>query len=100
MSIARCDKCSRQVDTDEDVYCYDSEGQCFCEPCRDAWLEEGRAMAAEYQREVIQPQLDRQDVIDAGRGHLIRDEQFCGDEDGDAMCSECACWKQTRAYCS
>lgn len=36
MSIARCEKCDRLVDTDEDVECYDQEGQCFCESCRES----------------------------------------------------------------
>lgn len=35
MSMSRCDKCSCLVDTDEDVECYDQEGQCTCESCRE-----------------------------------------------------------------
>lgn len=34
MSVDRCTDCSRQVDTDIDVDCYDAEGQCTCAPCR------------------------------------------------------------------
>lgn len=39
MSVDRCIECSRQVDTDIDVDCYDDEGQCTCEPCRERRAE-------------------------------------------------------------
>lgn len=40
MSVDRCAHCSRQVDTDFDLDCYDEEGQCMCEPCRDRYGED------------------------------------------------------------
>lgn len=55
MSISRCESCNRQVDTDDDVDCYDSEGQCFCESCRDKQFEEGREMARDYHLTVMEP---------------------------------------------
>ena len=58
MSMYRCDGCSKPIDTDEDPDCFDSEGQGFCEPCRDKHFEEGRALAAEYDRERDQAGAD------------------------------------------
>ena len=73
MSMMRCDGCSKLIDTDDDPDCFDSEGHGFCEPCRDRHWEDGLALAAEHESEVIQPQRDRQDIIDAGRGHLLNE---------------------------
>lgn len=48
MSMYRCDGCSKVFDTDEDPDAFDSEGQGFCEPCRDEHFAEGRALAREH----------------------------------------------------
>ena len=74
MSIDRCQSCSRSVDTDDDVDCYDSEGQCFCAPCRARQLEEGRSLALDHSSDLNRAAYSRrekQDIIDAGRGHLL-----------------------------
>ena len=35
MSMDRCHRCDRLVDTDEDLECYDKQDYCVCEVCRD-----------------------------------------------------------------
>jgi hypothetical protein len=41
MSMARCDSCERDIDTDKDVDCYLTDpwdrltGECLCENCRE-----------------------------------------------------------------
>ena len=45
MSIDRCSKCERYVDTDADTECYlpvnAMDYKCVCEPCRDSMGESG-----------------------------------------------------------
>lgn len=71
MSIIHCDGCDKRIDTDEDVDCYDSEGQAYCERCRDEHEADGIILAAEWEREVERPLRERKDIIEAGRGHLL-----------------------------
>lgn len=71
MSMYACDGCKAITDTDDYPDNWDREGQFFCDVCMAAHWAEGAEMAAEYQRDVIQPAQDRQDIIDAGRGHLL-----------------------------
>ena len=35
MSMDRCRRCDKLVDTDFDLECYDKQDQCVCESCRD-----------------------------------------------------------------
>jgi hypothetical protein len=72
MSIMRCDGCDRNIDTDYHEMEHNDAGS-WCERCQEKHFEEGMALAQEHQREVIQPAKDRQDIIDAGRGHLLND---------------------------
>lgn len=41
MSISRCDRCSRAVDTDADTECYlplnSRDWECVCESCREGY---------------------------------------------------------------
>lgn len=36
MSVDRCCRCDRLVDTDFDLECYDKHDRCICESCREA----------------------------------------------------------------
>lgn len=74
MSMDRCITCFRPVDTDEDTDCYDAEGQCTCEPCRDATVDYWRAIYDATPPAERNPTQYRQDMIEAGRGHLLPPE--------------------------
>lgn len=98
-----CQRCQRTVDPGDDPDCYDSEGQCFCETCRDRQLEEGRALAAEHQvdRDAARQALDDQESLKlAGRAHLVLDgksvtcprcKQEMPDRDSAEGCEDLVC---------
>lgn len=46
MSMDRCYRCDRLVDTDFDLECYDKQDHCVCKGCRDREREE-----ADFQQE-------------------------------------------------
>jgi len=75
MSMIRCDQCSGLIDTDEHPETHEAESdQWICWRCRDKteayWRAEYNAASPEEKN----PEKYRQDMIDAGRGHLLRDE--------------------------
>lgn len=39
MSMMRCDRCDRLIDTDDDVECWQENDECWCENCRiNRWI--------------------------------------------------------------
>ena len=77
MSMYRCDGCSKLIDTDDDPDCFDSEGQGFCEPCRDRHFEEGREMARDYHLTELAPRGCTCQWVGEGNdpdAHIKRDE--------------------------
>ena len=80
MSVVTCDKCNKQIDTDFDVDCYDTDeykayGEVICQSCRDNRDE----LAYERQQQSLMDgdHLEAkvkqdQELRAAGRGHLVR----------------------------
>lgn len=71
MSIDTCIGCARQVDTDFDDEAYDSEGQCFCEPCRNEEFAYWKSLWDAAPLSERDPEEYRRQMIEAGRGHLL-----------------------------
>lgn len=72
MSMIRCDQCSALIDTDEnpETHCAESD-QWICEKCRSETEAYWRAQynaAPLYDRN---PEQYRQEMREAGRGHLV-----------------------------
>lgn len=74
MSMIRCDRCVRQIDTDEQPETYDEESDMWvCHPCREETMEAHRREWLSASPEERNPDQYRRDMIAAGRGHLLRD---------------------------
>lgn len=73
-----CSNCPAVIDSDDDPACFtgpEGDGPVLCEPCRDkaeadlvAYHRAGYDAASPEERN---PEKYRQDLIDAGRGHLV-----------------------------
>ena len=76
MSMIRCDTCSRLIDTDEHPDTHDSESdQWVCHPCRDEEMEYWRYQYETASLAERNPERYAQDMVDAGRGHLLREDE-------------------------
>lgn len=82
MSIMRCDNCNRSVDTDyvemESFPCGEDDTFHLCPTCAEAEYASQEAEMAMHRRDYNaaplserNPEQYRQDMIDAGRGHLL-----------------------------
>jgi hypothetical protein len=82
MAIQRCDQCDKPVDTDvtemESFACGEDDSFSVCPGCAEKILaaqeQAMRAARAEYHAAPLSernPTQYRQDMIDAGRGHLL-----------------------------
>ncbi len=64
MSILRCEKCQKSIDTDLEEMTSDESGN-YCEPCWDVLdaerMDHGRELAAEHGRELLAKAQDEGD---------------------------------------
>lgn len=73
MSLLKCDTCPSVIDTDEHPDCHDPEADAwFCPACRAATEAYWRAQYAVASPEERDPERYRREMIDAGRGHLLK----------------------------
>lgn len=76
MGIQRCDQCDKPVDADDadDLRCPES-GDVVCQKCRDETEAYWRAQYNAAPLSERNPEQYRREMIDAGRGHLLRPEE-------------------------